>query len=74
MNSDLEDQNKANDQKSKNSYKGELVIAYNTKAQNNTLYLRVFYTLYIKPNDIRNDHLIYKLFTHQIDSTEGGRR
>ena len=66
MNSDLEDPNEADDWKSTNSHKGELVIAYNTKAGNNTLCPRVFYILYIKPNDNSNGHLIYKLSTDQI--------
>ena len=38
LSSDLEDPNTADDWKSTNSYKGELVIAYNTKAGNNTLH------------------------------------
>ena len=59
MSSDLEDSNEADDWKSTNSNKGELVIAYNNKAGNNTLHPRVFDALYIKPNDEGNGHLIY---------------
>ena len=66
LNSDLEDLNEANDWKSTNSHKGELVIAYNTKAGNNTLCPRVFYVLYIEPNDDGNGRLIYKLSTDYI--------
>ena len=49
LSSDLEDPNEADDQKSTNNQKDVLVIAYNTKAGNNTLHPKVFYTLYIKP-------------------------
>ena len=66
LSSNLEDPNEADDWKSTNNQKGELVIAYNTKAGNNTLRPRVFYTLYIKPNDDGNGHLIYKLSKDQI--------
>ena len=66
MSSDLGDPNEADDRKSTNSHKGDLVIAYNTKAGNNTLRPRVFYALYIKPNDDGNGHLIYKLSMDQI--------
>ena len=48
------------------SHKGELVIAYNNKAGNNTLHPKVFYILYIKQNGDSNDHLIYKLSKDQI--------
>ena len=66
MSSDLQDPNKTNDWKRTRSHKDELVIAYNNKAGNTTLHPRVFYGLYIKPNDVKNGHLIYKLFTDQI--------
>ena len=66
LSSDLEDPNKADDWKSTNSHKGELVFAYNTKVGENTLHPRVFYTLYIEPNDNGNGHLIYKLSIDQI--------
>ena len=56
LSSHLEDPNKANDWKSINSHKGELVIAYNTHAGNNTLRPRIFYALYIGPNDNGNGH------------------
>ena len=58
--------NEADDWKSTNNHKGELVIAYDTKAGKNTPHPRVFYALYIKPNDDGNGHLIYKLSTDQI--------
>ena len=63
---DLEDLNEADDWKSTNSHRGELVITYNTKAGNNTICPRVFYTLYIEPNDDDNGHFIYKLSMDQI--------
>ena len=66
MSSDLEDPNEADNWKSTNSHKGELVIVYNTKAGNNTLRPRVLYALYIEPNDDGNGHWIYKLSTDQI--------
>ena len=66
LSSHLEDPNKANDWKSTNSHEGELVIAYNTNAGNNTLRPRIFYALYIGPNDDSNGHSMYKLFTNQI--------
>ena len=47
LSSDLEDSNKTDDWKSTNSHKGELVIAYDTNAGNNTLRPRTFYALYI---------------------------
>ena len=66
MNYDLEDPYRTNDWKNTNSHKGELVITYNTKFGNKTLHPRVFYALYIKPNDISNGHLIYRISTDQI--------
>ena len=66
MSSDLEDPNEADDWKSTNSHKGELVIAYNNKVGTRTLRPRVFYALYTRPNDDGNGHLIYKLSTDQI--------
>ena len=47
LSSRLEDPNKANDWKSTNSHEGELVIAYDTNAGNNTLCTRIFYAFYI---------------------------
>ena len=66
MSSDLEDPNEADDWKSTNSHKGELVIAYDNKSGNNTLHLKVFYALYIEPNGNGSGHLIYKLSMDQI--------
>ena len=66
MNYDLEELYRTDDWKSTNSHKGELVIAYNTKVGYKTLYPRVFYALYIRPNDVDNRHLIYRLSTDQI--------
>ena len=66
MNYDLEDLYGTNDWKSINSHKNELIIAYNNKAKNNTLYSKVFYALYIKPNDDSNNHLIYDLLRDKI--------
>ena len=66
LNSDLEDSNEADDWKSTNSHKGELVIAYDSKAGSNTLHPRVFYVLYIKPDGDSKGHLIYKLSADQI--------
>ena len=63
LSSDLEDPNEANDWKSTNSHKNELVIAYDTKAENNTLRPRVFYALYIEQNNDGNGHLVYTLST-----------
>ena len=66
LNYNLEDPYRTDDWKSTNSHKGELVIAYNNKVGNKTLYPRVFYTLYIKPNDIGNGYLMHRLSTNQI--------
>ena len=64
--SDLEDQNEAVDWKSTNGHKGELVVAYDNKVKNRTLRPRIFYALYVRPNDDGNRHLIYRLSTDQI--------
>ena len=66
MRSDLEDLNEADDWKSTNIHKGELVIAYNNNAGNNSLRPRIFYVLYVGLNDDGNIHLIYKLSMDQI--------
>ena len=66
LNYDLEKSYRTNDLKSTNSHKGELVIAYNNKVGSKTLYPRILYALYIRPNDIGNGHLIYRLSTDQI--------
>ena len=63
---DLEDLNKIDDWNSTNSHKGELVITYNNNTENNTLRQRIFYVLYIGPNNDGNGHLIYKLYIDQI--------
>ena len=63
---DLEGLYRTDDWKSTNSYKGELVNAYDTKVGYKTLYLRLFYALYIRPNDNDNGHLLYRLYTDQI--------
>ena len=65
LSSHLEDPNEANDWKPTNNHKGELVVAYNTNAGNNTLRSRAFYVLYIGPNDSSNGHLIFQLSTKQ---------
>ena len=52
--------------KSTNSHKGELIIDYDNKVGNKTLHPRMCYALYIRPNDIGNGHLIYRLSTDQI--------
>ena len=66
MSYDLEDPYRTNDWKSTNSHKGELVIAYNNKVGNKTLHPRILYALYIRPNDIGNEYLVYRLSTDQI--------
>ena len=66
LNYDLEESYRIDDWKSLNSHKGELDIAYNTKFEYKTLHPRVFYVLYIRPNDVDNGHLIYGLSTDQI--------
>ena len=66
MNYDLEDPNGANDWKSRNCHKRELIIVYDNKARNNTLHPKVFYALYIKQNDDNNSHLIYDLSRDKI--------
>ena len=60
------DQNEAVDWNNTNSHKGELVIAYDNKVGNRTLCQRVFYALYLRPNDDGNGHLIYRLSTDHI--------
>ena len=66
LNYDLEEWYKTDDWKSTNSHKDKLVIAYDNKVGNRTLHPRVFYALYIRPNNIRHGHLIYRLSTYQI--------
>ena len=66
LGSDLEDPNEANEWNNTNSHEGELVIAYDNNAINNTLCPRLFYVLYILPNDDGSNHLIYKLSNYQM--------
>ena len=66
LSSDLEDPNGTDDLNSTNSHKSELVIAYNNKAEKNTLHPKIFYALYIEPNNNNNGHLIYDLSTYKI--------
>ena len=64
--SHLEDPNETNDWNTTNNHEGELFIADDTNAGNNTLRPRTFYTLYIGPNYNGNGHLIFKPSTNQI--------
>ena len=41
-------------------------MTYNNKGRHNTLYSKVFYVLYLKPNDDNNSHLIYDLLRDKI--------
>ena len=59
----LERQNEANDWKSADKHKSELVMAYNKNANNKTLHPRTFYALYIGPIDSGTSHLVFKLST-----------
>ena len=63
LNYDLEKLYRTDDWKSTNSHKGKLVIAYYTTVGYKTLHPRVFYALYIGPNDVDNRHLIHRLST-----------
>ena len=45
---------------------GELVLAYDVRANNKTSRPRVFYTLYIGPNDGGTGHSVFKLSTKQM--------
>ena len=58
---------------STDSYKGELIIAYNNKIGNETLCPRTFYALYVKSNQEGNGHLIYRLDKDQIVVTKNYR-
>ena len=62
----MEDQHKYFDWKSTKGHKGELVIAYDSKVEHKVLWPRVFYALYVRPNNEDNGHLIYRLSTGQI--------
>ena len=66
LNYNLEESYRTNEWKSTNSHNGELVIAYDNKVGNKALHPRVFHALYIKPNDIGEGHLIYRLSTDQV--------
>mmetsp|Transcript_38260 Transcript_38260/g.43175 ORF Transcript_38260/g.43175 Transcript_38260/m.43175 type:complete len:111 (-) Transcript_38260:36-368(-) len=57
----LEDQNETNDLKTINKHEGGLMMAYDNNAKSNALYLRIFYALYIGPNNNGAGHLIFKL-------------
>ena len=45
---------------------GELVMTYDVKASNKTLYPRAFYALYIGPNVGGTGHSVFKLSTKQL--------
>ena len=64
--SDLEDQNKAVNRKSTNGHEGKIVVADDNKVGNRTLWPRVFYALYVRPNNNGNGHLIYRLSMDQV--------
>ena len=66
LSSDLEDL----DWNNTDSYEGELINAYNNEVGNKTLRLRIFYALYVKPNEESNKHLIYRLSMDQIVVTK----
>ena len=67
LSSELEDL----DWNSTDSHQCELIIACKKKVGNKTLYQKVFYVLYVKPNKESNGHLIYRLATNQIVVTKG---
>ena len=69
LSSDLEDL----DWNSIDSHEGELITVYNNTVGNKTLRPRVFYALYVKPNEDNNGHLIYRLSTDQIVVTKDYR-
>lgn len=48
---------------------GELVLAYDTEASNNTNIPRAFSALYIKPNDNGTGHKVFKIQTKRVVST-----
>ena len=48
---------------------GELVMAYDVRANNKTSRPRTFYTLYIGPNDGGTGHSVFKLWTKQLLTT-----
>ena len=48
---------------------GELAMAYDVTASNNTIHQRAFFALYIGPNDSSTDHIVFKLSTKQLITT-----
>ena len=64
--SHLEDLNGTNDGKTTNNYEGDLVMAYDTNAENSIFYPRAFCALYIEPNNNSICYLIFKLSTKHI--------
>ena len=48
---------------------GDLVMAYNTKASNDTGTQRAVYLLYIRPNDAGTARYIYNMTTKQVISS-----
>ena len=64
-----EDSKETYDWKSVNNHECELVMAYDTNAENNILYSRLFYVLYIGPNNNSIGHLIFRLLTKDILTT-----
>ena len=55
------------------SHKDKLIIAYNNKVRNKTLFPKTFYALYVEPNQEGNGHLIYSLDKDQTVVTKGYR-
>ena len=45
---------------------GDLVMAYNTKASNDTGTQRAVYSLYIRPNDAGTAHYVYNMTTKRV--------
>ena len=56
-------QNEANSWTTTDKHEAELEMVYNKNASNKTLHPRIFYTLYIGPNDSGTSHLVFKLST-----------
>ena len=54
------------DCKTTNNHEGKPVMACDTNTENNTLYPRTFYVLFIGPNDNGIGYLIFKISTKQI--------
>ena len=66
LSSDLEDL----DRNSTDSHEGELIIADDNKVEYKALCSKIFYTLYVKPNEEFFGHLIYRLSTNHIVVTK----